>query len=208
MAFLEAGGTSHTWRCMPLTVISHHPASNPILGGSKALRLCIERQPLIYCHTNKGCYYPHVKVNVQQRQPFNKDTATKTPHNPAVAVVMLYSQQTQAKQKALSLSPEVLPEAVYGGFTKLTVKAEFFLLFDYRASWAPKSDLHITGVNQYKLLIQSARKAPMHASGSCNHITLQVFPVHSSLLCPAEPHGRASRAHFQIPKSLTHQLTS
>lgn len=78
--------------------------SNPILGGSKALGLFSEsvKQTLIYCHTNKGCYYPHVKVNVQQRQPSNKDTATKIPHKPAVA--MLYSQQTQA----LSLSPEVL----------------------------------------------------------------------------------------------------
>lgn len=25
-SFLEAGGTSHTWGCMPLTVILHHPA--------------------------------------------------------------------------------------------------------------------------------------------------------------------------------------
>lgn len=43
--------------------------SNSTLTGSKALGLCSEseRQPLIYCHTNKACYYPHVKVNVQQR---------------------------------------------------------------------------------------------------------------------------------------------
>lgn len=145
-----------------------------ILRGSKALGLRSEneRQPLIYCHTNKGCYYPHVKVNVQQRQPSNTDIATKTLNNSAVAVVMLYSQQTLAKSKALSLSPEVLPEAVDGSFTKLIVKAQFFLLFAYKDSWAPKSDLHITRVNQYKLRVRSACKASTHTSGSCCHITL------------------------------------
>jgi len=65
----------------------------------------------------------------------------------------------------------VLPEAFDGGFTKLTVKAEFFLLFDYRPSWTPKSGLPITGVNQYKLLIQSPHKASMYASGLVLAIT-------------------------------------
>lgn len=100
------------------------------------------------------------------------------------------------------------PEAVDGGLTKLIVKAEFLLLFGYKANWAPKSDLHIIGVYQYKLLFQSACKASMHAHVSCYFTALQILPVHSSPLCPAEPHGIASREHLQIPKSLTHQLTS
>lgn len=54
------------------------------------------------------------------------------------------------------------PEAVDGGLTKLIVKTEFLLLFDYKANLAPKSDLHIIGVNQYKLLFQSANLPCMH----------------------------------------------
>lgn len=57
-----------------------NPHSNPILRESKQLGLCSEsdEQPLIYCHTNNGCCYPHVKVNVQQRQLSKKNTATQS----------------------------------------------------------------------------------------------------------------------------------